>query len=201
MNRSLNIVVILVGCLSLAGCSERESAGGGYTFVTPMTSGPHHHPATSLCRYGREVWGNATTAYYRDELPKRFYRDGILVFVGNVPRPTINGPRSNDWWPGQQLFAVRPSGRPVLLSERLVNEPFVMSVDSREYRFRYAVDKLAPVAGGVRVLFTQNSSSVNSETNYIALTWDNIKAMLDEADVSARLVKHELGDYRVLPKK
>ncbi len=194
MNRSINVFAIVLGCLLMAGCSERESAGGGYTFVTPMTLGPDHHPGTSLHRYGREVWGNVTPAYYMEESPKRFYHDGILVFVGKVPG-------RSDWWYHHQLFAVRPSGRPVLLSERLLNEPFDISYDSREYSFAYKVHRLLPDGEGVRVLFTPTSSRVGRETNSITLTWGNIKAMLDEADVSARLVEHKFGDYRVLPKK
>lgn len=178
-------------CIVLAGCSEREHVGGGYVLVTPPTMGPDHHPGTSLRYKGQTVWEHVF-GFYPDPATK-FYHDGMFVFIANVPDND-----NDDWWTRPQLFAVRGAGPPVVLSERLFKQPLVVSSVSG-VGSTYSVRYLSTTGNGVRFVFAYWPDSDHETTTTNQLSWLNIKQMLDEAGTSARLVRHKLGDYRVLP--
>jgi hypothetical protein len=192
ISRVIQRVWFIAVCSVFMSCSERTQVADGYVFVTPPTMGPDHHPGTSLHLKGKVVWGNVYLGYFSGYKPRQFFHEGMVVFVGAVPANT-------DWWYYPQLFAVRGSGPPVLLSERLLGERFATSYDSRQYSSSFAVDNISPTADGVRVQFTHSPGTVNRDTNAFAVSWTIVRRFLDEADSSSRLVRHQLGDYRVLP--
>jgi hypothetical protein len=186
MCRPIQWLWFIAVCLICLGCSERNHVGGGYALVTPSTMGPDHHPGASLQRKGKVVWRNVYMGYFSGHQPAQFYYDGMFVFVGAVP--------GNTSWLSAQLFAVRGSGPPVLLSERLLGEEFATSNDSNPYE----VDNIFPLQNGVRVQFTHSPGLVNHDTNSLTLSWALVRNLLDDADSSSRLVRNNLGDYRVL---
>jgi hypothetical protein len=187
MCRPIQWLWLIAVCLICLGCSERNQVGGGYALVTPFTMGPDHHPGTSLQRKGKLVWGNVYMGYFSGYQPAQFYHDGMFVFVGAVPGNT-------DYWLYPQLFAIRGSGPPVLLSERLLGEEYDTSNGSSHYQ----VYNISPLQDGVRVQFTHSPGTVNHDTNSSTLSWALVRNLLDDADSSSRLVRHKLGDYRVL---
>ena len=189
MRTAIDYFVIAPLCFALAGCSQREQVGGGYTLVTPPTMGPDHHPGTSLRYRGRTVWGNVF-GFYPDPASK-FYHDGIFVFVANVPG-------DGDWWIEPQLFAVRGVGPPVVLSERVFKQPLVVS-DISGVGSTYSVRHLVATESGVSFVIAYWPDHNHEATATNEMSWASIGQMLDEAVTSARLVSHPMGDYRVLP--
>lgn len=183
--------IAFAACIVLAGCSEREQLGGGYTLVTPPTMGPDHHPGTSLHRKGKAVWDNVYVGHFSPHDASEFFHDGMFVFVGPLPGDT-------DWWTYSQLFAVRGGDIPVVLSERLLGQRLVVSSDTREMS-TFAVRHIAPVENGLRVEFEDSAGSTTKATKTNNLAWADIKRLLDEADTSAKIVHNKFGDYRVLP--
>ncbi len=189
MRRAVHYLAIAAACIVTAGCSEREQVGDGYSLVTPATLGPDHHPGTALRYRGRTVWAHVF-GFYPDPAT-RFYHDGMFVFIANVPGTT-------DWWIEPQLFAVRGAGPPVVLSERLFGQPLVVSSISG-VGSTYSVRHLSATDDGVRFVFAYWPDHNHEATTTNELSWSSIKQMLDEAPASARLVRHQMGDYYVLP--
>jgi hypothetical protein len=189
MRNALQTIAFTIAWAVLVGCSERERLGSGYVLVSPPAMGPDHHPGTSLHRKGKVAWGNVYIGYFSPHDASKFFHDGIFVFVGPLPGDT-------DWWTYSQLFGVRGGDIPVVLSERLLRQRLVVSSDMREMS-TFAVRHITPAEGGLRVEFEYRAGSNVTKTN--DLTWAEIKRLLDEADTSAKIVHHRLGDYRVLP--
>jgi hypothetical protein len=191
MRHAIQIIAFAVGSSVLAGCSEREHIGDGYVIVTPPAMGPDHHPGTSLHRKGKVVWGNVYIGHFSPHHTSKFFHDGMFVFVGPLPRDA-------DWWTYSQLFAVRGADTPVVLSERLLGQRLAVSSDVRQMS-TFAVRRITPAETGVRVEFEYRTDSNTKATKTNDLAWAEIKGLLDEAETSARIVHHRLGDYRVLP--
>ena len=135
------------------------------------------------------MWGNVF-GFYPNPASK-FYRDGIFVFIANVPG-------DGDWWLWPQLFAVRGAGPPVLLSERVFNQPLVVS-DLSNVMSTYSVRNLAATERGVGFVIAYWPDHNHEATTTNELSWARIGQLLDEAVTSARLMRHPMGDYRVLP--
>ena len=190
MCRVIDHIVIAMFCIMLAGCSKREQVGGGYVLVTPPTMGPDHHPGVSLQRKGKVVWDNVYVGHFSPHAASKFCHNGMFVFVGPVPGNT-------DWWIHSQLFGVRSAGPPVVLSERLLGKRLVVSSDMHEMS-SFAVRDISLIEGGVRVVFELGADDSTQTTKTNDLAWTDIKGLLDDADASAKMVRHRLGDYRVL---
>jgi hypothetical protein len=189
MRQAIVKLVFAMTCIMLTGCSHHEQVGGGYTLVTAPTLGPDSHPGTSLRYEGRTVWGHVF-GFYPDAASK-FYHDGMFVFIANVPG-------DGDWWIEPQLFAVCGAGPPVVLSERLFKHPLVVSSVSG-VGSTYSVRNLAATDNGVRFVIAYWPDRDHEATTTNELAWGSIRQMLDTASSSARLVRHPMGDYRVLP--
>ena len=178
----------------LAGCSERQPIGNtGYTMVHPQSWNPDGHPGFYLYYKSKPIWVNAFSS-------EQNYHDGILVFGGDIPGSLFGGEvpdahESTDLLRSPQLFAIRETGPPVVISERLFNK-------SLETSLPFTVQGIKPSSNGLTIQFSfQSQENQNSVTTNLDVSWQEIKTWLNEADISTTVKKCRLGSYRFLPMK
>ena len=186
MHLRLHHILFAILLFTFIGCSERERVSSDYVLVTPTSWNPDGHPGTALRRRHKVVWGNIYTGCFYPSSPRNFAHDGMMVFVGPLPA-------EGDWDSCKHFFAVRGDGPPTVLDERLLQKPLTV-LDNGNERVDFAVSSLAFTNGGFRVQFEHNAVTRTSD-----VSWADIKRFLDEADTSAKLVRHHLGDYRLFP--
>ena len=165
---------------ALMGCRPQvhvRPVGFDYTLVWRDPMNPDDHPGTALHYKGKEIWPNIYRGY------GCFTESGIIVFVGAVPE--VDG-----YWPYAQLFAGRGGGLPIVLSERLLQQPLSFSDNAMPFE----VHDLSLTNDHFRVQFEQGTNALTRD-----FTWSEVKAFLEEGEHSARVVQHRLANYRILP--
>ena len=188
MRIGLTHLLPILGLVLLTGCEKRTHVSADYEFVQPRTylieSGS---PERSLYYKGKRVWWNVLMG--SDET----CHNGILVFMSTVPR----GEGGSNVSP--QIFAIRGAGPPVVLSGRILNQPF-KAESSHVAGSIYELESLAPIANGVRVVFMIGVADNGSDITVTHdLLWTEIEGWVQEAETSASLQIAPLGNYRVLP--
>jgi hypothetical protein len=186
-NSTLVVGFALV-CLILAGCDKRARINADYEFVQPQSySIEPGSPACALYYKGKKVWRSVLMG------DDKTCRDGIFVFMSTVP----DSEGECNVYP--QLFAIRGAGPPVILSERILNQPFKAG-NRHVAGSTYDVDFITPIATGIRVVFnvgvTKNGEDVMTTND---VSWPDIESWTREAETSAPLQIAPLGNYRVLP--
>ena len=183
-----SLLVMLLILVLITGCENRARLSADYTLVQPGTylidSGS---PPCALYFKGHKAWrsvlfGTGETCH-----------DGIFVFMSTVPDS------EGECTAYPEIFAIRGAGPPVVLSERILNQPF--KAGNRDVAgSTYEVESLTPITNGVRVIF--NVGVANNGSDILVtndLLWPQIETWMQEAQTTARLEKAPLGNYRVLP--
>ena len=188
MRIALTHLLLILDLVLLAGCAKRTHVSADYDFVQRGTylieSG---RTELSLYYKGKKVWWNVLMG--SDET----CHNGIFVFMSTVPR----GEGGNTVFP--QILAIRDAGPPVVLSERILNQPF-RADSSHVAGSIYELESLAPIANGVRVVFMIGVADNGSDITVTHdLLWTEIEGWMQEAETSASLQIAPLGNYRVLP--
>jgi hypothetical protein len=182
------IVGFASACIALTGCDKRARINADYEFVQPQSySIEPGSPACALYYKGKIVWRSVLMG------DGKTCRDGIFVFMSTVP----DSEGECNVYP--QLFAIRGAGPPVILSERILNQPFKAG-NRHVAGSTYDVDFITPIATGIRVVFnvgvTKNGEDVMTTND---VSWPDIESWTQEAETSAPLQIAPLGNYRVLP--
>ena len=187
-------LLLTIAIVLFAGCGERQQIGNsGYAIVHPQSWNPDGHPGIYLYYKSVRIWFNAFSS-------EQNFHDGILVFGGDVPGSLFGGkiPESQenaDLIRSPQLFAIRRSGPPVMISERLFNK-------SLENNLPFTVQGIKPSTNGLSIQFSfEPKENQNSITTNLNVSWPQITTWLDEAEKSTSVKKSRLGSYRFLPMK
>jgi hypothetical protein len=181
-------LLLLAAAWLLVGCDKHHSVGGGYELVMPPSMGPDSHPGIALAYRGKQVWKNVdlhTFIYVKD--PANLLHNGIFVFLMSIPDEDALLYRYEI---SPQLCAIRESGPPVVLSQRILGH--LINQDS-------VVAKFVASADGVHVEFGPDADEQTPSTSSHDITWEQISTWLDTPEsVAPRIVK-PLGTYRLLP--
>lgn len=190
----MTYLLLVVAIMTSVGCSERQPVGdSGYVVVHPQSWNPDGHPGIFLYYRGTKIWFNVFCS-------EQGYRDGILVFGGDLPGSLFNGEppgsqESADFSRSPQLFAIRGAEPPVIISERLFNH-------SLETNLPFTVQDIQSGSNGLSIKFQyepkENQSDI--ETN-LFVSWQEIRGWLHEAETSVPVKTSRLGSYRLLPMK
>jgi hypothetical protein len=120
---------------------------------------------------------------------KESYRDGFFVFLAAVPDQSGD---YNDYSITPQLFAIKGTGPPVIISQRLFNRPLINTNGF------YTVDNIAPNPDGFSVEFDQHAGGPRTNLD---VSWPQIETWVQEAETSAPVRVTSSGSYRLLPMK
>ena len=190
MRKAVLFCLLIAAAFAIVGCVAQKRVEGGYSFVTTSAGllNPDALPGTSLHYRGSRVWPVVFPEYYWPEPASKFYHDGLFVFAGSV----LGNDGYNAPLPGPHLYAVRGKGPPVIISQRVFQQPLTNE---------YQVAHIASVPDGVRVRFECYGRWVNGHTTYSTndVSWADISNWVREAEISAPLRTTARGDYRVLP--
>ncbi len=186
MRCTIQHILLAAAIVTIAGCGHRQSIGGGFELGASESWNPDGHPGTFLYYEGREVWHQI--AWGNPDPPEKFCHNGIFVFLSPVPDPDGR----NDYANSPQLFAIRASGPPVLISPRIIGQPF----KGGKY---YTVENDSATTNGVKVEFEFVPDESQEVKNTIEVSWSDIERWVQEAGHSATEVKTPLGTYRILP--
>jgi hypothetical protein len=140
MRYTIQHALLAAAIVTLAGCGHRQSIGGGFELRGSESWNPDGHPGTFLYYEGKEVWHQIAWGY--PDPPEKFCHDGIFVFLSPVP----DADGRNDYANSPQLYAIRGSGPPVLISQRIFGRPFKGSRN-------FTVENSSVTANGIRVEF------------------------------------------------
>jgi len=192
MWRIICILSIAAMCVITTGCSEREQVGGGYYLVVGDPAPPDYYPSTALFYKGTSVWARVS-GFYPDP-PKKFYHEGMFVFIGSVPGAT-------NWCYQPQIFAVRGAGPAVVLSERLFGRPMLLSdTGPVQSNYCYSVRNLAAISNGISFDMAYWYEPFREDTLHGEMPWTQVKQMLDDAPLYSRPITNKLGVYYILPR-
>jgi hypothetical protein len=178
MNRYLGISMML---LTLIGCAPQvhvKAGGSDYTFVWRDLL-PDAAPGSELHYKNKKVWDFVYEGYGYS------CQGGMMVFTALVPYEDMTGCYSHP-----QLFVVRGGEPPVVLSQRIMQQPLRVPPGVPAY----GVKSLVSTNGGVQVEFQQGTNVIRRD-----LTWSHFKRFLDEGDSLPKLVHHPFPEYRILP--
>jgi hypothetical protein len=186
MRKARSYLCIGIALALFAGCSERRTiSNSDYSVVHPQSWNPDGHPGIYLYYKNKPLWFNVYC-------PNGSFHDGMLVFEGDVPESLFEDVRiGNESSASFQVFAIRGSGPPVILSERVLNRSLK--------GFPFNVKGLSSATNGLDINFRFNDSAI-PPTNVVVL-WSEIKAWLDEAEATAPIKNSRMGKYRYLPLK
>jgi hypothetical protein len=200
MMRILN-VLILFWCLMLAGCSKRQNIGGGFEVRQAQNWNPDGHPGTRLYYEGKEVWPQVS---WNEGGPQKYFNNNILLFVSSVPdtedllplrgfeAKTNSG--SGPYPYGNQVFAVKAGGRPVLVSA-LVFAPNGAKASS------YEVLRCDPDEALFRLVFRYWVDEDHDAECTNSATWQDITKWIAQSATNAEPRKSEDGrNSYLLPK-
>jgi hypothetical protein len=190
MRHGMISFLLIAMLLMFAGCGHRESIGCGFE-LRQASSGLNMdgHPGVFLYYQGKEVWHQISWGYPYS--PKDFFHGDIFVFESPVPEADSY----NNCGISPQLYAIRGSGPPVLISQR------IMGVPLKGGNSVYAVQNTGVSGTGVRVEFEYPAADGGDETKTNVVSWAEIASWVDEAEKSSPPVKTPLGSYRLLTVK
>ncbi len=97
---------------------------------------------------------------------QRFCHNGIFVFLSPVP----DADGRNDYAISPQLFAIRASGPPVLISQRIIGQPF-----RGRKCFNYTVENDSVTTNGVKVEFDYWPDGDHEEKKTNDVSWSEIE--------------------------
>jgi hypothetical protein len=184
--------LLVLTCVSAVGCSHRAAIGTDYEFVTQQsfTIDSGHYSATSLYYKGKEIWPCVLMG------SDQTYRDGILVFMSKAP----DSDGGLDVY--EQLFAIRRAGPPIIMSERILNQPFKAG-SSHVAGSTYQLESISPISNGVRAVFNRGIIDKSGVDIWVTndISWPEIQSAVQEAETSAPVQIAPLGNYRILPMK
>jgi hypothetical protein len=195
MRKITTYLLLTVAILTFTGCGgdRRNIGNSGYAVVHPESWNPDGHPGIFLYYKRTQIWFNVFCS-------EQGYHDGTLVFAGDIPGSLFGNetPGENeitDFSRSEQLFVVRGTEPPVIISERLFNRSLKTSLPFTVQSIDSATNGLS-----VKFLFYPNENSNKIETN-LFVSWQEVQSWLHEAETSAPVKTSRLGSYRFLPMK
>jgi hypothetical protein len=187
--RSVMLFSMLVATpFFFAACDHRQPIGGGFELKQSTTWNPDGHPGIFLYYQGKEAWHQISWGYPYS--PKDFCHGDIFVFESPVPE--ADG--YNNYGISPQLYAIRASGPPVLISQRIMGMPL------KGDRL-YTVENTVVTRNGVGVIFDYISEDDQEAMRTNEVSWVEIAGWVREAEGSAAEVRTPLGNYRLLTTK
>lgn len=186
--------LLLAGLVIIGtGCDKHTPIAGGYEFISQPNMGPDSHPGASLGFHGKEVCHTLDGHTFLDCRDyAAFVHDDMIVFLITMPDNDEDHVRYEI---SPQLCAMRGSGPPVVLSQRILGRPI-------ETYGADVVCKLIPSPSGVHVEFCPGPGpeiDASKATSVHDIPWTQIAQWLDTPQALAPPIVKPLGTYRLLP--
>jgi hypothetical protein len=163
------------------GCNNRTRVSADYEIIQPQSVMMEPGKLSSSLFYrGEKVWNDVWSG------SDKTCHEGVFVFTGLLPG--TGG--YYDYERSPQVFAIRGSGPPIMISERIFNQML-------DGNMGYRAHTLTNNANGLRVEFS--SKGDRTPTNF-DVSWPQIYSWLKEAETSAPTqIVTGLGNYFILP--
>jgi hypothetical protein len=166
------------------GCDHRQNIGGGFEIRQAQNWNPDGHPGTRLYCHGREVWpqvfwgqanANHDTFIFLSTNPSA--EDSLPLAGSDTETNLVEKPSPY----GNQLFAVKAGGIPVLIS------PLVFMKSS--LNMSYEVISCNPTASGFNAVFRFWRDADHDSFITNSFTWPDLSGWIAQAGTNGELRK------------